>query len=130
MKDRSLHTTRERGQVAENIAADFLKRNGYRIVERNFTCKLGEIDIIARDGEELVFVEVRSRNSAQSRDPIHSVDRRKQQKIVKAAQVYLSKFRSPQAARFDVALVTVGSKPEVSIIPNAFQTDFWSNDPV
>lgn len=129
MKDSAQSSTRERGQVAENIAADFLTRNGYRIVERNFRCKLGEIDIIARHGDELVFVEVRSRNSSLSRDPIYSVNRGKQQKIIRAAQVYLSRCRSAQAARFDVVLVTVGSKPQVTLIPDAFQTEFWSNAP-
>jgi putative endonuclease len=120
-------STRERGQKAEQIAVDHLVRQGYRVVERNFLCKLGEVDIIATQGDELVFVEVRSRKSADSLDPIYSVNRRKQQRIVKAAQVYLDKrFSNPPPSRFDVVLVTLGREPQVEIIPNAFDADYGS----
>jgi len=122
-------STRERGQKAEQIAVDHLLGLGYRLVERNFLCKLGEIDIVATHGNELVFVEVRSRKSAKSLDPIFSVNRKKQQRIVRAAQVYLDrKFRTPPPSRFDVVLVTFGREPQVDIIPNAFQVEFDSHE--
>jgi putative endonuclease len=125
LKDKNETSTRERGQVAEQIAVDHLLRQGYRVVERNFLCKLGEIDIIANQGGELVFVEVRSRKSANSLDPVFSVNRRKQERILKSAQVYLDKrFASPPPSRFDVVLVTLAPTPQVEVIPNAFQADF------
>lgn len=117
--------TRERGGRAESVAADYLVKDGYSIVERNFVCKLGEIDIIARDRDELVFIEVRSKHSAGTLDPIYSIDRRKQSKIIKAAQVYLANRvgRIP-ACRFDVVIVTLmESPPRVEVIRDAFQLD-------
>lgn len=125
MEDRKQVSTRERGQFAEQIAVDHLLRQGYRVVERNFRCKLGEIDIIANHRGELVFVEVRSRKSADSLDPVFSVNRRKQERILKSSQVYLDKrFASPPPSRFDVVLVTLAPTPQVEVIPNAFQADF------
>jgi putative endonuclease len=113
--------TRNRGRQAEQIAVDYLVENGYRIVERNFLCRLGEIDIIARHGDELVFVEVRSGKRSLAFDPVFSVDRKKQEKLIRTAQVYLSKrFRTEPASRFDVVLVTLGEAPQVELIPNAF----------
>jgi len=117
--------TRERGNRAEGVAADHLAKQGYSIVERNFVCKLGEIDIIARDRDVLVFIEVRSRQSRRTLDPVYSVDRRKQSKIIKAAQVYLaSRVRNVPPCRFDVAIVTLmDHPPEVEVIRDAFQLD-------
>jgi len=124
LKDKKSASTREIGQLAEQIAVDHLIRRGYRVVERNFSCKLGEIDIIATHSDELVFVEVRSRMSPLTLDPIYSVNRGKQQRIVRAAQVYLDRrFLSPPPSRFDVVLVTIGVEAQVEIIPNAFQVD-------
>lgn len=114
-------TTRERGNRAEDIASEHLSRLGYRIIERNFVCKLGEIDIVASHNNEIVFVEVRSRHSAKALDPVFSVNRRKQQKIIQTAHVYLaSRFRKTPAARFDVVLVTLGRPPQVEVIRDAF----------
>lgn len=114
-------STRQKGQAAEDVAAEHLSTCGYRIVERNFSCKLGEIDIIARQGGDLVFVEVRSRHSVTARDPIHTVDWRKQAKLVRAASYYLmTKHPEPVPARFDVVLVTLEKPPIVEVIPNAF----------
>ncbi|MEJ2718754.1 MAG: YraN family protein, partial [Deltaproteobacteria bacterium] len=105
MKDRK-HAG-ERGRRAEKIAANYLSKQGYRIIERNFACKLGEIDIIARHEGDLVFVEVRSRHSASAVNPAYSVDRHKQRKIVRSAEVYLDKhFDRTPPSRFDVVLVT------------------------
>jgi putative endonuclease len=103
------------------LAADYLIVRGYKIIERNFICSLGEIDIIAREGEDLVFIEVRSRHSAVGLDPAFSVNRRKQRKIIQVAQVYLDKhYRADPPCRFDVVLVTVGPPAEVELIPDAF----------
>lgn len=119
---------KEKGDRAEQLAADYLSGQGFRIVERNFRCKLGEIDLIARDGEDLVFVEVRSRFSRNSPNPAYSVDYRKQKKIAQVAELYLvKKFRRMPPARFDVVLVTLDDST-IEHIPNAFSvadSDFY-----
>ncbi|GEM_PF-769615 len=123
----TLNHTRARGDRAEQIAVDHLTANGYRIVERNFQCKLGEIDIIAIHQGELAFVEVRSRHSPTARNPIYTVNRTKQKKIIRTAQVYLSKHRKHETpARFDVAIVTLGTEPHVELFPNAFPAEGYS----
>ncbi|MDQ7785338.1 MAG: YraN family protein [Desulfomonilaceae bacterium] len=122
-KPKSKEGTRGKGDLAEQIACDHLEQSGYRIVERNFHCKLGEIDIIARQGDELIFVEVRSKHSSATIDPVFSVNRGKQNRIARAAQVYLDRrFRRPPFCRFDVVIVTMGRPPKVEVIPNAFGT--------
>jgi len=114
-------STRERGKIAEDVAADYLIANGYRIVARNFSCKLGEIDIVALHNHDLVFVEVRSRGSASTLDPIFSINRKKQTKIVRAAEVYVDKhFKKEPPSRFDVVLVTMDDPPLVEHICDAF----------
>jgi putative endonuclease len=116
--------TQKKGFAAETVAADHLLNLGYRIVDRNFSCKLGEIDLIAKHNGELVFVEVKSRYSVNSQDPIYSIDGKKQARIAKAAQVYLDQnYRNPVPARFDVAVVTMEPVPDVEVIPNAFSVD-------
>ena len=120
---------REKGQLAEDLAVQHLTRNGYRIIKRNFVCNVGEIDIIAHHQGDLVFVEVRSRNSPSDLDPVYSINRRKQKKIIKVAELYLSRHhRQPVPARFDVVLVTLGNSPIVELIQNAFTADtdsYW-----
>lgn len=113
-------STRDKGRAAEQVATAYLETQGYRIVERNFTCSLGEIDIIARHQGELVFVEVRSGSSPRTVNPAYSVNRKKQEKIIRVAQCYLCRFRTMPAARFDVVLVRKGQTPEVELISNAF----------
>jgi putative endonuclease len=114
--------TRAKGRAAEDIAANHLTQLGYSIVERNFQCRLGEIDIVATHHGDLVFIEVRSGNPLSGIDPAYSVDRRKQLKIIKAAEVYLMRCKeSAVASRFDVALVTLGRTPHVEIIADAFR---------
>ena len=92
------------GATRERDACRFLEAQGLRLQARNFHCRLGEIDLIMRDGEELVFVEVRHRGAGSLVDATGSVDARKQQRLIKAARVWLT--RHPQEAdapmRFDV----------------------------
>ena len=124
MGDRVKTATREKGRQAEDIAADFLESSGYRIVERNFTCRIGEIDIIARENEELVFVEVRSRSSQRTVNPAYSVNRTKQHKIARVAQYYLAtRCRDTPPSRFDVVIVNMGPTPDVYLIADAFQVE-------
>ncbi len=117
-------TTGQKGRQAEQIAADYLTGNGLTILERNFRCRLGEIDIIARTQEEIVFVEVKSRHSPTGPNPVEAVHRTKQKKIAKTAQFYLTKhFKNRPAARFDVLLVNMTDPPTVEWLPNAFESD-------
>ena len=110
------------GREGEAIAARYLENEGYRIVERNYRCVFGEMDIIARDGKTCVFVEVKSRKSERFGDPGLAVDRRKQRKMSAVAMCYLKEKRllgSP--SRFDVVAVRFfpqGSR--VELIRNAF----------
>ena len=80
-----------KGKQGEDAAASFLAKEGYKIVERNFRCPLGEIDIVAVDKGILVFVEVKTRSSNKFGLPEEAVNRRKQHQIIKAAQFYISR---------------------------------------
>ena len=70
-------------------AAAYLKKKGYRILEANFRCRFGEIDLIARDGAYLVFIEVKYRSSLKDGDSLEAVNRGKQRKIIRVAEYYL-----------------------------------------
>ena len=110
------------GEKGETIAAAYLKKNGYRILETNFRCSLGEIDIIARDKEDLVFVEVKTRKSLDLGYPEQAVGIKKQKKISQLALFYLQKKNVTNTkARFDVVAVTMSeTSNEVKLIKNAF----------
>ncbi|MHB9036747.1 MAG: YraN family protein [Armatimonadota bacterium] len=113
------------GRSAEILAASELGARGYRIVASNYRCRYGEIDIIARDGDCLVFVEVRCRRSSEYGSPAESVTPAKQQKLIITARRYLHDSGLGDCeCRFDVVEVTsVNGKLRVSdIIRNAFST--------
>ncbi len=93
------------GIKAEQRAADYLLAQGMTLCERNFRCRTGEIDLIMRDGATLVFVEVRQRSSLKFGGAIASIDRRKQQKLIVAAQFYLSRLTNFPPCRFDALLI-------------------------
>ena len=100
------------GGAAEQLALDYLTSQGLKLVERNFRARSGEIDLILRDARELVFVEVRARSSIAFGGAAASVTQAKQQRIRRAAQVYLqSRFgqRAWPALRFDVLAFEAGS---------------------
>jgi putative endonuclease len=99
------------GGNAEESAAAFLERRGLAMVERNYRTRLGEIDLIARDGDTLVFIEVRLRTSARYGGALGSVDARKRARIAAAARQYLMRFRREPACRFDVVALD-GVEPE------------------
>lgn len=111
------------GQEGESIAAKQLKKCGYKILEQNYRNKIGEIDIIARDGETIAFVEVKTRRNDHFGGPKWAVTYQKQRKISMVALSYLKEFQlSGHKARFDVvAVVENGKKPVVEIIKNAFE---------
>ncbi|MAZ90246.1 MAG: YraN family protein [Cellvibrionaceae bacterium] len=111
------------GKKHEAIAEQFLIRQGLTLKERNYHSRRGEIDLIMTDGEILVFVEVRYRKHSAYGSASESVDRRKQQKLIKAAQHYLLKqYRHNEPpCRFDViAIAGNNSKKPLEWLPNAF----------
>jgi putative endonuclease len=110
------------GDRGENVAAKHLRDKGYRIITRNFRCELGEMDIIARDGKTLVFVEVKTR-AYDDPTPEEQVNPGKQQTLTRIAKLYLSRYGIPQPpARFDVVAVVWpnGQKPIIRHVEAAF----------
>ncbi|MEE9542272.1 MAG: YraN family protein [Thermodesulfobacteriota bacterium] len=117
---------KELGERGEKEAIRALKRDGYRIVERNYRCVYGEIDIIATDAETLAFIEVKTRSNKAFGVPAEAVDKRKQGRIIKSSMQYLSEVwkGSEPLSRFDVVSVEVepdkGGKFKIEIIKDAF----------
>lgn len=114
------------GDRGENMAAKYLRNQGYKILERNFRCDMGEIDIVARDGKVLVFVEVKTR-AYDDPTPEEQVNLAKQHQITKAGKFYLTRYGTPQpAARFDVVAIVwpQGRDPIIRHTPNAFEATF------
>jgi len=112
---------RRTGDRGELLAADYLAGKGYDILEKKFTAKTGEIDIIARDGEYFVFIEVKLRTGLKMGYPREAVGYLKQQKIRRTAMCYLSLKQAVQAdMRFDVVEI-IGAEPvTIEHIENAF----------
>jgi len=118
--------TKERialGRFGEDLAREQLKGCGYRIVTTNYRCPFGEIDIIARDGDVLVFAEIKTRKNKPLGRVKETVNIRKQRKISKVALAYMKSHNLwGSKARFDVvAIVLLNGKKEIEIIKNAFE---------
>ncbi len=111
-----------KGKAAEDLAASFLKSKKYEILDRNFKTKFGEIDIIARDGNCIVFIEVRSKSYSFFGRPEETVNKEKIKKIIKTAQFYIqTKNPSFSEVRFDIISILHNN---ISHIKNAFDMDF------
>ncbi|MCF8191666.1 MAG: hypothetical protein RIS59_262 [Pseudomonadota bacterium] len=108
------------GQAAEALAAAHLQGAGLQVLARNYQCRLGEIDLVCREAEVLVFVEVRQRRSERFGGAAGSLTARKQTRIRLAARHYLMHLGREPACRFDVVLVR-GVKQSVEWIRNAFE---------
>lgn len=114
-----MENTVQLGASAEADATRLLLEAGYRIVERNYRCKIGELDIIARDGDVLVFVEVRSRSDDEHGSAAEMVLRRKQRRVVRVARHYLGVVAPVfDECRFDVVAITAG---DAVLIKDAFR---------
>jgi putative endonuclease len=110
------------GKTGEDLAVEELERRGYAILDRRWRNRAGEIDIIARDGETLVFVEVKAREDHEFGDGTESVTMRKRQTIVRLAKQYVQEARwTDRLCRFDVVTIHLDSgQPVVTLYPNAF----------
>lgn len=112
------------GVLGEDLAADYLTTRGYTILARNYRKKTGEIDIIARDGEYLVFIEVKTRTNLLFGQPYEAVTLRKQAQISRVALGYITinKLHN-QAMRFDVisVLIQANGKTEINHLPGCFE---------
>lgn len=117
-----LNKQQQFGKKSEKLAAAFLKRTGYRIVETNYRSTVGEIDIIAREEQTLVFVEVKARSSSRFGSPKGAVTPAKQRKISMAALDYLKRTgQTGVSARFDVVAIDTGlGKTDIEVVKNAF----------
>lgn len=106
------------GQAGEDAALAYLVRHGLTLLERNFRCKGGEIDLIMQDNGTLVFIEVRKRADQRHGGAAASVTRAKQARLIIAAQTYLQRHQRPPACRFDVIAIDAGA---LSWLKNAIE---------
>lgn len=115
--------SKDLGQHGEELALKKLIGLGYKVLDKNFTCKIGEIDLIAKDKDALVFIEVRSKSNKEYGVPQETVNHKKQQKIRRVAEYYLIKNNLQDVyCRFDVIgiLWQKNMEPYVEIIKDAF----------
>lgn len=109
------------GKRSEIIAADYLKEKGYKILATNYKNKIGEIDVIAQDGEYIVFVEVKARFSGAFGNPLEAINAKKQQKLRAVASLYLMKNKKyGNLCRFDAISILGLENPEITHIIDAF----------
>jgi putative endonuclease len=118
--------TKERislGRLGEDLARERLKGLGYRIVKTNYRCPLGEIDLVARDGDVLVFVEIKTRRNEPLGQAKEAVTRRKQAQLSKVALAYMKSNKLwGSKARFDVvAIGLIDGRKEIEVIKDAFE---------
>jgi putative endonuclease len=115
-------STRELGSAGEKLARQYLTRRGLRIIETNYRSPLGEVDIICRDRDTVVFVEVKARTGTDYGAPVEAVGFRKQTRLRRLAEQYLMARRLEHApVRFDVLGIVFGpDAPDVEYIPGAF----------
>ncbi len=98
-----------KGAKYEEIASEYLKNLGYRILERNYRCRTGEIDIVAQDGKILVFVEVKGGRSSEFGHPVERFDRRKLSRIIECAYTFMERKKIELPFRIDLVVVFEGS---------------------
>ncbi len=114
-------STKEKGQAGEEMAAAFLLKKGYSLKEKNWHCGRLEVDLILETAKEIVFVEVKSRFSANYGGAWEAVNHEKRKKIMRAAHVYITKFGVKKEPRFDiVSILTKDGKSTIDHIEGAF----------
>jgi len=113
------------GRRGEDLAHRYLRREGFIIIARNYRLSSGEAeaDLIAREGEDLVIVEVKTRETAEYGAPERAVDREKQRHLVRVGREYARKTDTPwEHVRFDIVSVVIGDQPGITLLRAAFQT--------
>lgn len=118
--------TEELGAAGERLAADHLQSRGYRILERRYRTRLGEVDLIASAGDTLVFLEVKTRRGDRFGSPLESVNARKRERLARAAAQYLATGRrSETTVRFDVIGIVWPDRgrPVLDHVEDAFRLD-------
>jgi putative endonuclease len=116
----------ELGKRGEDLACQAVRRLGYKKIVRNYRCPQGEIDLIARDGGTLVFIEIKTRRMRSTGYAKEAVNRRKQRQLSKVALAYMKEHGCEDvSARFDVVAIGLpaGEAPVIEIIRNAFELD-------
>ena len=108
------------GEQAEKLAAIYLQKQGLKLLSQNYRCRYGEIDLILKDAQTLVFAEVRLRKSANFGGAAASITAHKQSKLVRTAQHYLGMQHNPPPCRFDVVLLDALADNHIEWIQNAF----------
>ena len=117
-------TSKELGKQGEDRAADYLRQKGYCILDANYHSRFGEIDLIAENGQYLVFVEVKTRKPGSLMAPAVAVTVQKQKKVIQTALAFLGEYGMSFQPRFDVAeIIWNGTVQEIRYIENAFTTD-------
>lgn len=107
------------GQIGEDEALAYLQQHGLTLIERNFRCKGGEIDLVMQDDAALVFVEVRKRADKNHGGAAASVTPAKQKRLIVAAHIFLQRYKMPPACRFDVIAIDA---TEMSWLKNAIES--------
>jgi putative endonuclease len=117
---------KELGRKGEDLAVRYLKKNGYQLIERNYICKMGEMDIIAKEKDTLVFIEVKARTSTVFGLPQLAVNPAKQRQLSKVALNFLKEKKLEDVkARFDVVAILLGKKEdEIELIKDAFDLKY------
>ena len=111
----------ELGKLGEKMAADLLKKKGYTILKQNYFFGKAEVDIVAQINNQLVFVEVKTRESSYLSDPEYTVSMKKQKQVIKAADAYVKEFDLDMESRFDIVTVIVNNQySKVDHLEDAF----------
>lgn len=117
----------EIGKLGEKLAQKFLKKRGYHILETGFRCREGEIDIVARQKDYLIFVEVRTKSNLDFGTPEESITRRKKEKLITSALTYIETHQNlPPSWRIDVVAIEIdpkGNTQRIELIENAVEQD-------
>lgn len=121
------YTAKEIGNKGEKYAESYLKKHKFKILNRNYNTRFGEIDIIAENKEKIAFVEVKTRHSDSLAMPYEAVDLRKQKRIIKAAMMYLAKNDTDKFCSFDICEVIIDNSNlkliSINYIENAFEQE-------
>lgn len=123
-KSSEINDNKSTGNLGESKACKYIKKNGYKVLKKNYRTKFGEIDIIGTDSDTICFIEVKARSRTDYGSPQEFVTKKKQERLWKTASIYIDK-NSPEIEnyRFDVVAVDLENE-EIELFKNAFQPDY------